>query len=247
MPHRLQMFHRNHSLFDEGSSSVLRSWSDRLGSHCNWSRVRISFNICERETSYCWIRSPYIDHKTSWMTISNDPRSIPVWVAYWKSPGPQNKTFIRRASPGVSYKLRDKNAVCRRRWNITTQERKISFVVNGSVKLTIPTQPTAVNLGKKQKWCSLWFPWSQVQQDTSGRDSFRILGCLWTINHRCVCKWDRTEMLTVSFPLRAKTVCIPLRMNIERCRREEGHNSYPLECRLFAGRLFLQNHENIVN
>ena len=33
--------------------------SDRTGSHCNWSRVRMSFKIRERETSYCWIRSPY--------------------------------------------------------------------------------------------------------------------------------------------------------------------------------------------
>ena len=33
--------------------------SDRLGSYCNWSRVRMSFNIREMETSYCWIRSPY--------------------------------------------------------------------------------------------------------------------------------------------------------------------------------------------
>ena len=56
----------------------------------------------------------------------------------------------------------------------TTQERKksnveiemISFVINWIVKLTIP-QSTVVNLVKKQKWCSLWCPWSQVQQDTS--------------------------------------------------------------------------------
>ena len=27
--------------------------SDRLGSHCNWSRVRMSFNIHEGETLYC--------------------------------------------------------------------------------------------------------------------------------------------------------------------------------------------------
>ena len=32
---------------------------DRLASHCNWSRVRMSFNIREKETSYCWKRSPY--------------------------------------------------------------------------------------------------------------------------------------------------------------------------------------------
>ena len=74
------------------------------------------------------------------------------------------------------------------------------------------------NLGKKQKWCSLRCPWSQVQQVTSGPDNFRILGCLWTIHHRCTCKWDWTEMSTVSFPLRAKTVWNPLRIKTERCR-----------------------------
>ena len=88
--------------------------------------------------------------------------------------------------------------------------------------------------------CSLWCPWSQVQQDTSGPDNFRILGCLWAIHYRYTSKWDLTEMLSVSFPLRAKTVWNPLRMNTERYRREEGHNSYPLECRLSAGRLFRQ-------
>ena len=60
-------------------------------------------------------------------------------------------------------KVERKNKKDWRRWNITTQERKvcdveieiISFVVDGSVKLTIP-QSTVVNLGKKQKLCSLW-------------------------------------------------------------------------------------------
>ena len=37
---------------------VICGKSDWLGSHC-WSRIRISFNIRERDTSYCWIRSPY--------------------------------------------------------------------------------------------------------------------------------------------------------------------------------------------
>ena len=62
--------------------------------------------------------------------------------------------------PGVSYKLRNKNAIDRRRWNITTQKRKvcdveikiISFVVNRSVcKVANLSQSTIVNLGKKQK------------------------------------------------------------------------------------------------
>ena len=68
------------------------------------------------------------------------------------------------------------------------------------------SQSTVENIGKKQKWLYLWFPWSQVQQDTSGPDNFQILGCLWTIHHRCTCNWDWTEMLTVSFPLRTKTM-----------------------------------------
>ena len=110
-----------------------------------------------------------------------------------------------------------------------------------------PSQSTVIHLGMKQKWCSLRCPWSQVQQDTSYPDNFRILGSLWTIHHRCTCKWDWTEMLTVSFPLTANTVWNPLRMNIERCRRVEGRDSYPLEYRLSAGRLFPQNHENIVS
>ena len=66
-----------------------------------------------------------------------------------KSPGPQNITFIRGARPGVSYKLRDKNAIGMRRWNISTQERKvydveteiISLIVDGSVELTVPPNP----------------------------------------------------------------------------------------------------------
>ena len=64
-----------------------------------------------------------------------------------KSHRPQNKTFIRGASPGVSDKLRDKNAIGGRRWDVATQERKVcnmeieivTFVVKGSAKLTVPT------------------------------------------------------------------------------------------------------------
>ena len=57
-------------------------------------------------------------------------------------------TLIWGASPGLSYKLWDKNIIGWWRWNAssTTHERKIgdleieiiSFVVYGSVKLTIP-------------------------------------------------------------------------------------------------------------
>ena len=49
--------------------------------------------------------------------------------------------------------------------------------------------------------------------------------------------WNRDA---VSFPLRVTTVLIPLRMNTERCRREEDRNLYPLKCRMSAGRPFRQ-------
>ena len=67
-----------------------------------------------------------------------------------------------------------------------------------------------------------------------------------TVHHRCTCKWDWTEMLTISFPLRAKTVWNPLRMYTEICRREEGHNSYPLEYRWSAGGLFCQTRNSSI-
>ena len=46
----------------------------------------------------------------------------------------------------IPYKLRNKDAIGGRGWNIATQERKIcdveieivTFVINGSVKLTVP-------------------------------------------------------------------------------------------------------------
>ena len=52
---------------------------------------------------------------------------------------------MRGASPGIPYKLRNIDAIGGRGWNIATQERKIcdvaieivTFVINGSVKLTV--------------------------------------------------------------------------------------------------------------
>ena len=54
---------------------------------------------------------------------------------------------MSRASPGLSYKLQDKDATCGQWWNITSEEQKVyemeveivMFVINGSVKLTVPT------------------------------------------------------------------------------------------------------------
>ena len=63
----------------------------------------------------------------------------------WKSCRPKNKTFIRGASPGISYELWDKNTIGWRRRNIATQERKVcdveveivTSVVKGSAQLTV--------------------------------------------------------------------------------------------------------------
>ena len=57
------------------------------GCHCIWSGHRMSFNICERETSYCLI-DPRIDHKTSSTTISSVPWRIPVREVYLKVASP---------------------------------------------------------------------------------------------------------------------------------------------------------------
>ena len=103
-----------------------------------------------------------------------------------------------------------------------------------------PSRSTEVNPGKKQKCCSLSCLWSRVQRDTSGPGNSQTLGCLWTKHHRCTCMWNWTETPTVSSRLRAKTVWILLHMSKEIYRLEEGHNLFPLEYRLSAGKPFPQ-------
>ena len=63
----------------------------------------------------------------------------------WKSRRPQNKAFIRGASPGIPYELWDKNTIGWQRWNIAAQERPVcdmeveivTFVVMGSAQLAV--------------------------------------------------------------------------------------------------------------
>ena len=54
-----------------------------------------------------------------------------------KSHRPQNKTFIRGASPGVSDELWDKNAIGGRRLDVATQERKVCKMEIEIVTFTI--------------------------------------------------------------------------------------------------------------
>ena len=57
-----------------------------------------------------------------------------------------NKTSMRGASQGISYKLLDEDAIGGWNFNIATQERNIcdleieivTFIIKGSVKLTVP-------------------------------------------------------------------------------------------------------------
>ena len=71
---------------------------------------------------------------------------------------PQNKTFIRGASPGVSDELGDKNAIGGRRWDVATPEYKQRLLLRciHRIKLTIWTiyafrvlNPRQCSLAKK--------------------------------------------------------------------------------------------------
>ena len=107
----------------------------------------------------------------------------------WKSRRPQDKTSIRGASPGIPYKLRNKDAIGGRRWNIATLERKICDVEidvhvchKWKCEVDRPSRSTEVNPDMKQKCCSLSFLWCRVQQDTSGPGYSQTLCCLWTVD-----------------------------------------------------------------
>ena len=126
--HSSQMFYENHS------SSVQSIISRGLSLHMvRWSYKTIwSFTVSTIKLPK-WRFQAFLD-------VSLFEKFI------WKSRGPQDKTSIRGASPGISYKLRNKGAIGGRGWNIASQERKIcyveieivTFVINGSVKLTVP-------------------------------------------------------------------------------------------------------------
>ena len=73
----------------------------------------------------------------------------------------------------------------------------------------------------------------RVQQDTSVPANVQSLGCLRTKHHGYTC-----EMLLASFLSRAVAGWIQFRMSRERCRLEDGHNLFPSQCRLSAGKHF---------
>ena len=157
-----------------------------------------------------------------------------------------NKTFKRVANPGIPYELWDKNAIGWRSWNIASQEWKVCgmdveiamFVVKGSAHLTAPPDRS------KEICCSPSCLWSQAQRGTSDPDNYQNMGYWLTIHHWCIYMWSWTEMLILSFQLRAKTVWIPLRTSIEICRLGEGQ--------IFCPDYLLENlspkdHENVID
>ena len=144
MSHPSQMFYGNHSKFGKKSSSVKSLISRGL----------LLYMVRSQNVIYhLWEGNFILFDKIPVSTIK-----LPQWrfqafldvslfeKLIWKSRRPQDKTSIRGASPGISYKLRNKVAIGGRGWNIATQERKIcdveieivTFVINGSVKLTVP-------------------------------------------------------------------------------------------------------------
>ena len=213
MPHPSQMLHGNLSKFGKRSSSVQSLIIRGLSLYM----VR-SQNVIQHLWEGNFVLFDKIPVSTIKLPKSRFQAFFDVSLfekLIWKSRRPRDKTSLWGASPGISYKLRNKDAIGGWGWNIATQERKIcgveieivTFIINGSVKLTVPpSRSTEVNLGKKQKCCSLSCLWSRVQRDTSGPGYSQTLGCLLTKHHRCTCMWNWTETPTVSSRLRAKTV-----------------------------------------
>ena len=139
MPHPSQMFYGNLLKFGKRSSSVQSLISREL------SLYMVRYHLWEGNF-ILFYKIPVSNLKLSqWRYQSFLDVSL-FEKLIWKSHRPQNKTSIRGASPGISYKLQNKDALCGRGWNIATQERKnrdveieiVMFVINGSVKLTAP-------------------------------------------------------------------------------------------------------------
>ena len=148
----------------------------------------------------------------------------------WKSCRSQNKTSIRGASLGISYKLWDKDAIGRWSWYIVTQERKIcdmeieivTFVIKSwKYEVDRPSQSTKVNPGKKEKYCSLSCLWSQVQRGSSDQGNSQTLCCLWTKNHQCTFMWNWTGKPTASCHMKQQFPVVE--SNIFRVFDEKGY------------------------
>ena len=152
---------------------------NRLRSSSVWRlRTRMSFNIRERDTSYCWVRSPYRPKKF----LNDDFKRSARYPCL-------SSLLESRLALSIKHSYEEQARAYRISWEIKLHRlAKMEYYYSGTESLWFgnwnhlvcrrskceddhPSQSTVVNPGKKQKWCSLWRPWSQVQQDTSGPDN----------------------------------------------------------------------------
>ena len=99
----------------------------------------------------------------------------------------QNKTSIRGASSGISYKLPEKRRHRREKmeyWYSGTKNvwygnwsRHVCYKWKCEVNRPLPLS-TWINQDKRQKYCSLSCLWSEIRQNTDGPGIFHTLGCL---------------------------------------------------------------------
>ena len=115
----------------------------------------------------------------------------------------------------------------------------VTFVINESVKLTF--RSTEVNQGKRQKCCRLLYLWSQVQQDTSSPRSSHS----WLFIMYMYVKSKRDANCFLAVKSKDYTFCF-VYISREICRLEEGHNLFPLEYRLSAGKISRKHHTNVI-
>ena len=83
------------------------------GCHFLWSGHRMSFNICERETSILFDKIPVSTIKLPqwWFQAFLDVSLFAKLTCIWKSRRPQDKTSIQGAIPGILYKLRNNDTI----------------------------------------------------------------------------------------------------------------------------------------
>ena len=136
--------------------------SYRLGSHCNWSRVRMSFNIRERETSYCWIRSLYrplnfmnndFKHFMNYPCLSSlleNRLTLRIKHSYEElARADRIGLRLKRHRPAkMEYYYSGRESLWCGNWNhLVCRKRKF--------EVDHPSQSTVVNPDKRRKWCSL--------------------------------------------------------------------------------------------
>ena len=149
--------------------------------------------------------NPHIDHRTSWGTIPNVPWYIPAREAYMEVTPLSDNTFIRGASPGITYEMWDRHTIGWQRWYVATQERKVcdmeveivTFCREGKCAADRPSRST-VDPRRKQSYFSQSCILSQAQRDTSYQYNSQNLDYWLTIRHRCIDMWSWTERLFTS-------------------------------------------------